>query len=119
MLQGSQRLLDLHKAFERQVISGYRDQHPIRCEDRRQGQHSQRMATINHQRTSGIQVVPGNPIFQFAQDAGKGDCAGCTFLFRTAAEIRVMTSPIGKGSMNVIAALRNGLSYSSLYFFTC
>jgi hypothetical protein len=31
----------------------------------------------------------------------------------------VMTSPIGKGSMNVIAALMSGLSYSSLYFFSC
>ena len=54
-------------------------------------------------------------------DAGKGDAAGCDcgFLLRTAAEISVMTSPIGKGSMNVIAALRSGLSYISLYFFTC
>src|SRR5882724_2608583 len=58
---------------------------------------------------------------QIQWDAGKGDCAGCDcgFLLRTAAEISVMASPIGKGSMNVIAALRSGLSSISLYFFTC
>ena len=55
------------------------------------------------------------------RDAGKGDCAGgdCGFLLRTAAETSVMTSPIGKGSMNVIAALKSGFSYSSLYLFIC
>jgi hypothetical protein len=58
---------------------------------------------------------------QIQWDAGKGDAAGCDcgFLLRTAAEISVMTSPIGKGSMNVIAALRSGLSYISLYFLIC
>jgi len=51
-----------------------------------------------------------------AQDAGNGDCAGCDggFLLRTAAESSVMTSPTGKGSMNVIAALKSGFSYCSL-----
>jgi hypothetical protein len=55
------------------------------------------------------------------QDAGKGDCSGCDcgFLLKTAAEISVTTRPIGKGSMNVIAAFSSGFLYSSLYFFTC
>jgi hypothetical protein len=58
---------------------------------------------------------------QIQWGAGQGDAAGCDcgFLLRTAAEISVMTSPIGKGSTNVIAALRSGLSYISLYSFTC
>jgi len=56
----------------------------------------------------------------FQEDAGKGDCAGCDcgFFLKTAAEIKVITKPIGKGSMNVISALKKGLSYSSLYFFS-
>jgi hypothetical protein len=37
---------------------------------------------------------------QQVQDAGKGDCA---FFLSTAAEISVITSPIGKGSMKVAA----------------
>jgi hypothetical protein len=55
------------------------------------------------------------------QDSGKGDCSGCGcgFRLRTNAEISVMTSPIGKGSMNVSTALKNGFLYSSLYFLTC
>ena len=55
------------------------------------------------------------------QDVGKGDCSGCScgFRLRTNAEISVMTSPIGKGSMNVNTALKNGFLYSSLYFRTC
>ena len=55
------------------------------------------------------------------QDSGKGDCSGCGCGFRlsTNAEISVMTSPIGKGSMNVSTALKNGFLYSSLYFLTC
>jgi hypothetical protein len=54
-------------------------------------------------------------------DAGKGDCSvcGCGFRLRTNAEISVMPSPIGKGSMNVNTALKNGFLYSSLYFLTC
>jgi len=55
------------------------------------------------------------------QDAGEGDCSGCGcgFRLRTSAEMSVMTSPIGKGSMNVSTALKNGFLYSSLYFLTC
>src|SRR5215471_12464240 len=55
------------------------------------------------------------------QDAGSGDCSdcGCAFLLRTNEEISVITSPIGKGSMNVRAALKRGFLYSSLYFLTC
>jgi hypothetical protein len=51
-------------------------------------------------------------------DAVKSDCASCdcTFLFRTAAEIRVMTSPIGRDSRNVIAALINGVLVPLLVF---
>jgi hypothetical protein len=42
---------------------------------------------------------------QIQWDAGKGDGAACDrgFLLSTAAEISVMTSPTGKGSINVIA----------------
>src|SRR5580704_10870747 len=51
------------------------------------------------------------------QDSGKGDCSGCScgFRLRTNAESSVMTSPIGKGLMNVNTALKNGFLYSSLY----
>src|ERR1700730_15331382 len=58
---------------------------------------------------------------QIQWDAGKGDGAGCDcgFLLRTAAESSVMARPTGKGSMNVIAALRSGLSSISLYFLIC
>jgi hypothetical protein len=48
----------------------------------------------------------------FQLDAGTGDCA-CSapgFLLSTAADITVITSPTGNGSMNVIAALVSGLS---------
>jgi hypothetical protein len=57
----------------------------------------------------------------FNQDAGKGDGAGCdcAFFLRTAAEISVMASPIGKGSMKVISELKSGFSYCSLNFFSC
>lgn len=58
---------------------------------------------------------------QQVQQVGNGDCAGCDcgFFFSTPAEIGVITSPIGKGSMKVIAAFRNGSPYSSLYFGSC
>lgn len=55
------------------------------------------------------------------QDAGKGDCPGrdCAFFLSTPAEISVIARPTGKGSMKVIAALKNGFSYSSLSFSCC
>jgi hypothetical protein len=55
------------------------------------------------------------------QDSGKGDCSGCSCgcRLRTNAESSVMTSPIGKGLMNVNTALKNGFLYSSLYLLTC
>src|SRR5208337_1400524 len=55
------------------------------------------------------------------QDARKGDRSGSDrgFRLKTNAEISVITSPIGKGSMNVSAALKSGFLYSSLYFLTC
>ena len=58
---------------------------------------------------------------RFNQDAGKGDCAGCDWAFfrRTAAESTVITSPIGKGSRNVMSELKRGFSYISLYLFSC
>ena len=64
---------------------------------------------------------PGAKPSEQLQDSGKGDCSGCGCGFRlsTNAEISVMTSPIGKGSMNVSTALKNGFLYSSLYFLTC
>lgn len=66
-------------------------------------------------------LLPGRRAWGTVQELGTGDFAGCDcgFLLRTAAEISVTTSPIGKGSMNVIAALNSGFSYSSLYFFNC
>jgi len=65
-------------------------------------------------------TILGSTSARAPQDAGKGDCSGCAcrFRLRNAAEIRVMTSPIGKGSMNVSAAFRKGFLYSSLYFAT-
>jgi hypothetical protein len=52
-------------------------------------------------------------------DAGKGASCDCGFLLSTAAEISVMTSPTGKGSINVIARLERGFSSGSMYFFSC
>src|SRR5882672_5328221 len=61
-----------------------------------------------------------NSIARVQDDAGNGACADCDcpLFLRTAAEINVITSPIGNGSRNVIAALNSGFWYSSLYLFS-
>jgi hypothetical protein len=44
---------------------------------------------------------PADSPEQVQWDAGEGNCAGCdcAFFLRTAAEISVMTNPIGRGSL--------------------
>src|SRR5580658_1960519 len=68
----------------------------------------------------GGRVVQGEGSREPLQDVGKGDRSGCDegLRLRTNAEISVMTSPIGKGSINVSTALKSGFLYSSLYFAT-
>ena len=56
---------------------------------------------------------------EIQQEAAKDDCGVDAFFRRIAAEISVINSPIGKGSMNVIAPLISGFLYSSLYLFIC
>ena len=59
----------------------------------------------NHKLCSGTEAGGSREPVQDV--AGKDDCAGCGcgFLRRTAAEMRVMTRPTGRGSRNVIAEL--------------
>jgi hypothetical protein len=73
---------------------------------------------VNDDARRGKEHIRGNG---FNQDAGKGDAAGrdCAFFLRTAAEISVMASPTGKGSMKVNSELMSGFLNCSLRFFSC
>ena len=51
------------------------------------------------------------------EDAAKDAVCDCGFFLRIPAEINVIRSPTGKGSMNVMATLKSGFLYCSLNLF--